>query len=50
MPYEIWAECPKCRKMARTVYEIDKLFGFRYLEKIEGADEDSWVKTRKMKS
>ena len=44
MPYEIWAECPKCKKMARTIYEIDKLFGFRHLESGWDFDGKAWVK------
>lgn len=50
MPFKINAECPKCGKKAKTLYEIDTIFGFRYLEKIDVLrNHEGWVKPSKMK-
>jgi len=46
MPYKIWAECPKCKIKAETIYEIDRLFGFRYLEDMAQASPKDWIKLR----
>ena len=50
MPFKINAECPKCGKKAKTLYEIEELFGFRYLENAPVIrNYEGWVKPSKMK-
>ena len=50
MPYKIFAKCPVCQKEAKSLYDIEKLFGLRFLEKITiTSNYDGWVKPSKMK-
>ena len=50
MPYQIFAKCPGCQKEAKSVYEIEELFGFRFLENISVVrNQNGWINPSKMK-
>ena len=50
MPYQIFAKCPVCQKEAKSVYEIEELFGFRFLENISVVrNQNGWINPSKMK-